>query len=99
MFGINIEWGATAKEAEASNFFTEVPKIAKRFKWMYAGCLSLLGVMVYFSCFAGRDYKIGGFTGTVPLAISVGCHLITPVRIRPHNILVMKSQCALTKTL
>lgn len=35
MFSINMEWGATAKEAEASNFFKEMPKIFKSFKWMY----------------------------------------------------------------
>lgn len=28
MFSINMEWGATAKEAEASNFFKEVPKVS-----------------------------------------------------------------------
>jgi hypothetical protein len=33
MFSINMTWGATSKEAEASNFFIEVPKVLKKFKY------------------------------------------------------------------
>jgi hypothetical protein len=34
MFSINMDWGATVKEAENSNFFQEMPKMFKSFKWM-----------------------------------------------------------------
>jgi hypothetical protein len=30
MFEIDMTWGATAKEAEFSNFFIEVPKVLKK---------------------------------------------------------------------
>lgn len=32
---VDMQWGATAKEKEDSNFFHEVPKILKTFKYLY----------------------------------------------------------------
>jgi hypothetical protein len=34
MFSIDMSWGATAKEVEFSNFFIEIPKDAKTFKYI-----------------------------------------------------------------
>ena len=79
MFSINMEWGATAKEAENSNFFQEMPKIFKSFKWMYACLIPMIGVMIYFGFFAPRGWEIQGFTATVPLGVNVASHLLLPV--------------------
>lgn len=79
MFSINMEWGATAKEAENSNFFQEMPKIFKSFKWMYACTIPLIGVMIFFGCFAPRGWEIRGFTATVPLAVNLASHILLPV--------------------
>lgn len=79
MFSINMEWGATAKEAENSNFFQEMPKIFKSFKYMYMCTIPMVGAMIYFGCFAPRGWEIQGFTATVPLAVNLASHILLPV--------------------
>jgi len=83
MFGINMQWGATAKELEKSNFFLEVPKIFKRFKWMYAVCVPLVAIMIYLGCFAPHGWKITGITAILPLALTVGSHMCLPFVLNP----------------
>ena len=84
MFSINMEWGATAKEAEQSNFFKEVPKIFKNFKWMYLFILPCIGGMIYLGCFAPKGWEIKGATATVPLAVMLVSHVILPVSPPPR---------------
>ena len=79
MFSINMTWGATAKELEASNFFKEVPKIFKSFKWMYLCMLILIGGMIYLARFAPPGWTITEFTAIVPLAIGISAHCLLPV--------------------
>lgn len=83
MFGINMQWGSTAKEVESSNFFKEVPKIAKSFKWMYLILTLLVGAMVYLGCFAPRGWEITEYIAIVPLAITLGCHFLVPLVLNP----------------
>jgi hypothetical protein len=80
MFRINMEWGATAKELEASNFFKEVPRIFRTFKWMYMTVIPCIGGMIYLGCFAPKGWEIRGVTATVPLAMTLISHVIVPVR-------------------
>jgi hypothetical protein len=79
MFSINIEWAATVKEAENINCFQKMPKTFKSFKWMYMCIIPLVGVMIYFDCFAARGWEIQGFTATVPLAVNLASHILLPV--------------------
>lgn len=79
IFSINMEWGATAKEAKKSNFFQEMPRIFESFKWMYMCIIPLIGVMIFFGCFAPRGWEIQGFTATVPLAVNLASHVLLPV--------------------
>jgi hypothetical protein len=51
MFSINMSWGATAKEKDNSNFFAELPKIWKRFKWMYGFMILAIAAMIYLGNF------------------------------------------------
>lgn len=83
MFSINMEWGATAKEAVASNFFKEVPKIFKSFKWMYLFTIPVIGGMIYLGLFAPKGYEIAGITSTVPLAVMLSSHIILPFMLNP----------------
>lgn len=106
MFSINMEWGATAKEAEQSNFFKEVPKIFKSFKWMYMFIIPCIGGMVYLGCFAPRGWEITGSTATVPLAVILASHAILPVSFSPsmifaslERILISEQQFALNPAL
>jgi cellulose synthase/poly-beta-1,6-N-acetylglucosamine synthase-like glycosyltransferase len=66
MFSINMSWGATAKEKDNSNFFAEIPKIWKRFKWMYMFMILMIAAMIYLGCFAPHGWEINGVTAVVP---------------------------------
>jgi len=75
-----MEWGATAKEAEKSNFFKEVPKIFKNFWMMYAFVVPCIGGMIFLATpWAPRGWDITGITATVPLAVMLASHAILPV--------------------
>lgn len=41
MFSIDMQWGATSKEADDSNFFIEVPRILRKFKFSMLFCIVL----------------------------------------------------------
>ena len=49
MFEIDMSWGATSKETEDSNFFAEVPKILKRFKFSMALSTCWILMMIIFA--------------------------------------------------
>ncbi|KAF2454646.1 glycosyl transferase family group 2-domain-containing protein [Lineolata rhizophorae] len=83
MFHIDMQWGATAKEVENSNFFKEIPKIFKSFKWMYITMVPIIGAMIYLGCYAPRGWEIQGATAVVPLAVQVGCHILMPFLLNP----------------
>lgn len=83
MFRINMEWGATAKEKDESNFFKEMPKIFKGFKWMYAVVLPLIVGMVYLGAFAPRGWEINEIAAVVPMAMTLSCHALLPLLLNP----------------
>jgi hypothetical protein len=45
LFSYNITWGATAKEVERSNFFIEVPRILRRFWFVFLVCFTAVAGM------------------------------------------------------
>ncbi|TKA62651.1 hypothetical protein B0A49_06523 [Cryomyces minteri] len=83
LLSINMEWGATAKEAEASNFFKEMPKIFKSFKWMYMVLVPCVAGMIYLGFYAPRGWEIRGVTATVPLAVNLVSHALLPFVLNP----------------
>ena len=86
LFSYNITWGATKKEVERSNFWLEVPKILKRFWIALVICMLLVAVMVVFSTPAiPTGWQIDGWDWAVilPLAVTVGCHLLYPIVLNP----------------
>lgn len=83
MFSIDMNWGATAKEKDDSNFFKELPKIWSRFKWMYLLMIPLVGGMIYLGCFAPHGWEIKGFTSCVPMATIVISHMLLPFALNP----------------
>lgn len=83
MFQVNVSWGATSKEKEDSNFFKEVPKILKSFKWMYAIMIPVVGGMIYLGCFAPDGWRISSTICTVPMALTLSCHLMMPLLLNP----------------
>lgn len=83
MFCIDMNWGATAKEKDDSNFFMEMPKIFKRFKWMFMLMIPMIGVMIYLGSFAPHGWEIDGFTTIVPMAITIISHILFPFALNP----------------
>ncbi|KAJ4292729.1 hypothetical protein N0V90_009392 [Kalmusia sp. IMI 367209] len=83
MFSIDMNWGATAKEKDDSNFFKEMPKIFSRFKWMFMVMIPMTGFMIYFGCFAPHGWEIDGFTTTVPMVMTIVSHILFPFALNP----------------
>ena len=87
MFGYNMAWGATAKEIEASNFFIEVPKIAKRFKFSMFFALTGITGMVFLAlapdAWVPWDWHIKDFVAILPLATVTGSHFLLPIVLNP----------------
>jgi hypothetical protein len=80
---IDMQWGATAKEKENSNFFQEIPKIFKNFKWMYLFLAIITGIMIYLGTAAPRGWDIKGITAVVPMAVTVISHALVPFVLNP----------------
>jgi len=83
MFSINMEWEATSKEVEASNFFKEVPKIFRTFKWLYITVIPLIAGMIYLGFFAPHGWRINLFTATVPVSVALSAHIVLPFVMNP----------------
>jgi hypothetical protein len=49
LFSFNINWSATKKEVERSNFFIEVPRILKRFWVAFLLCFVTIAGMAIFA--------------------------------------------------
>lgn len=83
MFSINMQWGTTAKEKTDSNFFQEMPKIFKGFKYMYATLIPLIGGMIYLGAFAPSGWEINQVIAVVPLAVTIVAHALLPLLLNP----------------
>ena len=85
MFEIDMTWGATAKEAEFSNFFIEVPKVLKKFKFsMLFSLLGIAAMIVLATCsFIPPDWQIKDFVAILPMATVTASHMLLPIVLNP----------------
>jgi hypothetical protein len=85
MFEIDMTWGATAKEAEFSNFFIEVPKVLKKFKFsMTFGVIGIVGMIILaVAPFIPYSWHITDFVAILPMATVTGSHLLLPLVLNP----------------
>ncbi|KAI9786304.1 MAG: hypothetical protein M1816_008045 [Peltula sp. TS41687] len=85
MFEINMTWGATAKELEFSNFFIEVPKVLKRFKFSFGfAVFGIIGMIVLATgTFIPPDWRITDFVAILPMATVTVSHLLLPIALNP----------------
>lgn len=85
MFEIDMSWGATSKEAEFSNFFIEVPRVIKRFKFsMIFSLLFLVGmVIIAVAPFIPSDWRITDFVAILPMATVASSHFLLPLALNP----------------
>ncbi|KAF7125542.1 hypothetical protein CNMCM5793_001781 [Aspergillus hiratsukae] len=76
-FSINLEWASTAKEMGPTGFYIGMDKMVRRFKWTWAICVVLAGVMIYFAVGAPWGWTItpGPYStanvAIAPLAIQI----------------------------
>ena len=85
MFEIDIQWGATSKELEFSNFFIEVPRVLKRFKFSFTfAVVGIAGMIVLATAsFVPYSWHINDFTAILPMATVCGSHLLLPIALNP----------------
>ncbi|KAI0173685.1 glycosyl transferase family group 2-domain-containing protein [Hypoxylon sp. FL1284] len=85
MFEINMTWGATSKEAEFSNFFIEVPKVLKKFKFSMLFSIVFIAGMVILAVapFVPHDWRITDFVAILPMATVTSSHLLLPLALNP----------------
>ncbi|TVY37086.1 hypothetical protein LSUB1_G006438, partial [Lachnellula subtilissima] len=85
MFEINMTWGSTSKEAEFSNFFIEVPKVLKKFKFsMIFSIVGIVGMIVLATApFVPYDWQIKDFIAILPMATVTVSHLLLPLALNP----------------
>ncbi|KAJ9155187.1 Glycosyltransferase family 2 protein [Pleurostoma richardsiae] len=85
MFEIDMTWGATSKEAEFSNFFIEVPKVLKSFKFsILFSCVFIAGMIILaVAPFVPYDWRITDFVAILPMATVAASHLLLPLALNP----------------
>ncbi|TVY71345.1 hypothetical protein LSUE1_G008384, partial [Lachnellula suecica] len=85
MFEIDMTWGSTSKEAEFSNFFIEVPKVLKKFKFsMLFSIIGIVGMIVLaVAPFVPYDWMIKDFVAILPMATVTASHLLLPLALNP----------------
>lgn len=87
MFGIDMTWGATSKESTRTNFFIEVPKILKKFKFSMAFAIFAIIGMIVLGTGLGSvipyDWQIKDFVAILPMATVAGSHLLLPIVLNP----------------
>ncbi|KAI0684990.1 glycosyl transferase family group 2-domain-containing protein [Cytidiella melzeri] len=86
LFSYNITWGATVKEVERSNFFKEIPKIAKRFWFpLIVSIVIIAGVVIVSTSLVPIQWRIGGEGWAVifPLVLVCSCHILFPIVLNP----------------
>jgi len=87
LFSYNISWSATIKEVQRSNFFKEIPKIAKRFWFPLSLSVVLIAALVILSTpLVPIEWRVRGEDGWAvifPVALLSGCHILFPIVLNP----------------
>ncbi|RCI12097.1 hypothetical protein L249_0881 [Ophiocordyceps polyrhachis-furcata BCC 54312] len=85
MFEVDMTWGATSKEAEFSNFFIEVPKVLKKFKFSMLFSLTFIIAIIVLAVgpFIPHDWRITDFVAILPMATVSASHFLLPLALNP----------------
>jgi membrane glycosyltransferase len=87
LVGIDMNWGATSKEAENTTFFQEVPKVIKKFKFTFLSCIAASVGMVVLATVVPDFWRIDQFFAIYPLATVVVSHFMLPIALNPSLML------------
>ncbi|KAL9119564.1 MAG: hypothetical protein Q9187_003883 [Circinaria calcarea] len=83
MFSIDMSWGATAKEVDNTTFFQEIPKLLKKFKFMFLWTIVTTAGIIVLATIAPPLWRITTFQAIFPLAICVFSHFALPIALNP----------------
>jgi hypothetical protein len=71
LFSYNIQWSATIKEVQRSNFFKEIPKIAKRFWFpMSMSIVIIAGMIILSTSLVPFTWRVDGSAWAVIFPLS-----------------------------
>jgi hypothetical protein len=87
MFGIEMNWGATSKEAENTTFFKEVGKVIKNFKYTLIFCIVMSLGMIACAWIVPWNWQIRQFFAIWPLATIIFSHFFLPIMLNPNLML------------
>lgn len=87
MFGIDISWGATNKEAVDTTFFQEIPLVIRRFKGTFLMCITFTAMIIVLAEFVPHEWRIDFLTPIFPLSVLTFCHLALPIVLNPSLML------------
>lgn len=80
---IDLAWGATNKEAEATTFFREMHKVMRNFKYTFLWCLFTTVVMVVMATVVPWSWRIELFVAIFPMALVTANHFLLPIILNP----------------
>ncbi|GIZ37748.1 hypothetical protein CKM354_000118400 [Cercospora kikuchii] len=85
LVGIDMQWGATAKEVTRTNFFIEAPIVLRKFKYSMIFCWFMIVAMIIMALgpFIPWSWNITEFTAIFPLALMLVCHILMPIVLNP----------------
>lgn len=78
-----MSWGATSKEVEETNFFEEMPKLVKKFRFTFIFCFAMIALMVCGKYVFPYYWRIDTLVAIYPLASLVFGHLMLPIALNP----------------
>ncbi|KAH6655564.1 glycosyl transferase family group 2-domain-containing protein [Truncatella angustata] len=81
--GIEMNWGATAKEVEDVNFVEEIPRLLKRFKGTFFFVFLMTALMICGAIVFPYQWRIQDFAAIWPLASCTVTHFLLPVALNP----------------
>ena len=81
--GSRLKIVSDVQELDASNFWLELPKIVRGFKWMYLFVFAMSTAMIMIAYVVPQDWRSTGFYSTVPLGIMLASHTLFPITVLP----------------
>lgn len=87
LIGIKLTWGSTAKTAVNRTLVQEVPLIWRKYRAIFIFCFVLAAAMVVLRFALSPLYRIDAFIAVVPLAWTLGFHILNPFLLNAQSYL------------
>ena len=87
MFSIDMTWGATSKEVDNTTFFQEIPRLIKRFKFMFAWVIITTAGIICIATIAPPLWRIDTFIAIFPICNVLFSHFLLPIVLNPNLML------------